>query len=68
MNWNDDMSAAPRDGTPVLLRGPRGGKVRARFTFNAWGVRDWHIIEKGEMFMIGATHWMPTTRDKGAKE
>ena len=72
MEWNDDMSAAPRDGTLILLYEPRGQSV-GKWEDNRYLAKggEWcvwfddeelvyHVqYDQFEYLGIMPTHWMP---------
>lgn len=57
------IESAPKD-RPVYLKGPKGGKVRAKWIFGVMGVPGWYISWNGELVAYGSTHWQEIPRKR----
>lgn len=56
---------APQDGRWIHVKGPRGGKMRARYGWTPSGITCWHTTDRtGERVAIGFDEWMPITKRK----
>ena len=58
------IKTAPKDGTFVLLKGPRGGKVRARWYENGLGISAFHAGPYSDPSVVFSDSWMPTKSNK----